>query len=162
MMVERRVYVGLGSNLDQPEQQIREALRRLAETPGLRIDAVSRLFSTPPWGLIEQPTFVNAVARLYSALAPHDLLRHLLRVEQAMGRQRSQRWGPRRIDLDLLHVEGETVADEQLQLPHPRIGERAFVLVPWLDLEPDAELPGLGRLAERTDWVDCSGVEPLP
>ena len=154
-------WVGLGSNLDDPPARLREALEHVAALPGVRVLRVSPFYRTPPWGLLDQPDFVNAVAELDVQLQPIALLHALLGVEQAMGRERRQRWGPRRIDLDLLHVDGHACADDALELPHPRLGERAFVLRPWLDLQPALSLPGLGALADLAKKVDCSNLQPL-
>lgn len=158
----RTAFVGLGSNLDQPALRVREALDQLAKLPSTRLHSTSRMFKTPPWGQLDQPGFVNAVARLDTALAPLALLDALLMIERGMGRERLQRWGPRRIDLDLLHMDGQTHRCERLTLPHPRIAERGFVLLPWLDLDPRADISGVGHLPSLAARVDCSGIEPLP
>lgn len=155
-------WVGLGSNLDDPPARLREALELIAALPGVSLRRASAFYRSPPWGRVTQPDFVNAVAELDSTLDPESLLAAMLSIERTMGRLRGERWGPRRIDLDLLHVEGQRREDESLQLPHPRIAERAFVLRPWLDLQPDLDLPGLGRLAQLAKKVDCSILQPLP
>src|SRR5690242_10057795 len=123
-----RAFVALGGNLGDTHAILRQALDDLAALPHTRLLARSRFYRTPPWGLREQPPFLNAAAELETALAPHELLDALLGIERAAGRVRDgDRWGPRTLDLDLLHVEGVAVHDERLTLPHPRIGERAFV-----------------------------------
>lgn len=155
-------WVGLGSNLDDPPARLREALELIAALPGVSLRRVSAFYRSPPWGHVTQPDFVNAVAELDTALDPEPLLDAMLTIERAMGRVRGERWGPRRIDLDLLYVEGQCRDGEGLQLPHPRIAERAFVLRPWLDLQPDLDLPGQGRLAMLAKKVDCSILQPLP
>ena len=125
--------------------------------------ARSPLYLTPPWGVLEQPPFVNAVAKLETALAPHDLLDALLAIERAAGRVRDgERWGPRTLDLDILHVDGVVLDDERVTLPHPRIHERAFVLVPLNDLAPGLQLPGQGRVADLLAALDATGLERLP
>jgi 2-amino-4-hydroxy-6-hydroxymethyldihydropteridine diphosphokinase len=154
-------WIGLGSNLDDPPARLREALDRVAETPAVALVRCSPLYRSPPWGPIAQPEFVNAVAELDTGLAPEALLQALLGIELAMGRERRERWGPRRIDLDLLHMEGCAHCSQALQLPHPRLAERAFVLRPWLDLQPRIVLPGLGALADLAKKVDCSNLQPL-
>lgn len=156
-----RAWVGLGSNLDDPPARLHEALEHIASLPGVLDLRCSRFYRTPPWGPIAQPEFVNAVAELDWSGVPEALLAALLGIEQAMGRQRRERWGPRRIDLDLLHLEGQQRASESLQLPHPRLADRAFVLCPWQELAPDLDLPGLGRLADLAKKVDCSNLQPL-
>jgi 2-amino-4-hydroxy-6-hydroxymethyldihydropteridine diphosphokinase len=154
-------WIGLGSNLGDPPAQLREALDRLAAAPGVARLRSSPLYRSAPWGPIAQPEFVNAVAEVDTGLAPEALLQVLLGIELAMGRERRERWGPRRIDLDLLHIEGCTHRSQVLQLPHPRLAERAFVLRPWLDLQPRLAIPGLGVLADLAKKVDCSNLQPL-
>lgn len=157
-----RAFIGLGSNLDDPVERVVEGLRRLAASPGIAIERCSSLYRTPPWGMTEQPAFINAVAELRVALVPEALLDALLATERAMGRERRERWGPRRIDLDLLHVEGEVRDTEALQLPHPRLHERAFVLLPWAEIAAELEIPGRGRIGELLQGVDHAGIQRLP
>lgn len=155
-------WIGLGSNLDDPPARLREAIAHIASLPGCAVLRVAPFYRSPPWGPVAQPDFVNSVVEIETSMAPLDLLEALLQVEQAMGRIREARWGPRRIDLDLLHVEGGACDSERLQLPHPRLAERAFVLRPWLDLQAELALPGQGRLADLAKKVDCSNLQPLP
>ncbi|MBD8526529.1 2-amino-4-hydroxy-6-hydroxymethyldihydropteridine diphosphokinase [Pseudomarimonas arenosa] len=160
-------YIGLGSNLDQPIERVREAAVRLAALPEVEQFQLSPLYRSAPWGKLDQPDFINAVAVLRTSLPPVQLLLQLLSVERQMGRERgAERWGPRRIDLDLLHVEGVCLRTDPadspaLELPHPRIGERAFVLRPWCDLTEDLDLPGLGSLRQLANQVDCSSLSQL-
>jgi 2-amino-4-hydroxy-6-hydroxymethyldihydropteridine diphosphokinase len=158
-----RAFVALGGNLGDTHAILRQALDDLAALPHTRLLARSRFYRTPPWGLREQPPFLNAAAELETALAPHELLDALLGIERAAGRVRDgDRWGPRTLDLDLLHIEGVAVHDERLTLPHPRIGERAFVLLPLAELAPELELPGQGRVDALLAAADAAGclVEP--
>lgn len=145
---DARVFVGLGSNLAEPITQIRRALATLAGDEQIQVLAISPLYGSLPWGDSAQPDYVNAVVELRSALAPHALLQRLLAIEQQQGRQRSgeRRYAPRTLDLDLLAHGKSQLHDEVLTLPHPRLAERAFVLLPWADLAPDWELPGLGTV----------------
>lgn len=154
-------YVALGGNLGDPRQQLLDALDALARLPGTRLLRRSRLYRTPPWGVLEQPPFVNAAALLDTDLTPHGLLAALLAIEQRAGRVRAERNGPRTLDLDLLHMDGVQSADASLILPHPRIAERAFVLLPLADLAPDLVLPGQGRVADLLAMVDTQGCECL-
>src|SRR3954465_8077324 len=136
-------YVGLGSNLGDSERLIREA----AELIGAR--RLSSLVETEPWGYTDQPNFLNAVAELETTLAPRQLLDHLLDVERRLGRERvGPQWGPRTIDPDLpLH--GDAAVDEPgLQVPHPRLHERLFVLEPLAELVPERKIPGNGTVSE--------------
>jgi 2-amino-4-hydroxy-6-hydroxymethyldihydropteridine diphosphokinase len=138
-----RAYVGLGSNLGEREATLREALARLGEVEGIEVVAVSSFRETDPVGVVDQPRFVNAAAALETVLGPRELLERLLEVERGLGRDRSreERWGPRTIDLDLLLYGEETVAEVGLEVPHPRLAERAFVLEPLLELDPGLRLP---------------------
>jgi 2-amino-4-hydroxy-6-hydroxymethyldihydropteridine diphosphokinase len=131
-----RTFVGLGSNLGDREAQIRLAIDELARLPGTRLSRASSLYDSEPVGEVEQPNFLNAVAQLDSELTARQLLWNLLLVERRLGRVRTTRWGPRAIDLDLL-LYGELVVDEpDLQVPHPELTRRSFVLVPLVELDP--------------------------
>lgn len=158
-----QAFIGLGSNLGDSRQHVLDAIDALARLPATRVLARSRLYSTPPWGMLEQPSFVNAAVSVETSLAPHDLLEALLAIERAAGRVRDgERWGPRTLDLDLLHVCGVELRDEQLTLPHPSMAERAFVLLPLNDLAPALYLPGLGTVGELLGAVDSSECTLLP
>lgn len=148
MSRRERAFVGLGSNLGEPAQQLASAVQALAALPRSTLVAVSPGYESVPWGDPDQANFLNAVAAIDTALTPQQLLAELLRIELAHGRDRSsgRRNGPRTLDLDLL-VHGARVVDEPgLQLPHPRLPERAFVLLPLHDLAPELEIPGIGAL----------------
>ncbi len=138
-----RAYIGLGSNLGEREATLREALRRLGDLDGVAVAAVSSYRETDPVGNVDQPRFVNAAAELETSLPPRKLLDRLLEVERSLGRDRSRegRWGPRTVDLDLLLYGGEAVAEPGLEVPHPRLAERTFVLEPLLELDPELRLP---------------------
>ncbi|HEY6017918.1 MAG TPA: 2-amino-4-hydroxy-6-hydroxymethyldihydropteridine diphosphokinase [Gaiellaceae bacterium] len=139
-----RAYVGVGANLGDREATIREAVRLLGD----EVVAVSRLRETEPWGYADQPPFLNGAILLETGLEPRALLDRLLAVERELGRSRDgPRYGPRTIDLDLL-LYGDRVVDEPgLIVPHPRLHERAFALEPLLDLDPELEIPGRGRVS---------------
>lgn len=144
-----RAYIGLGSNLDDPVFQIRQALEALAALPDCRWVAGSPLYRTAPLGGPPgQPDYINAVAALDTVLTPDTLLATLQDLETAHGRIRAERWGPRTLDLDLLLYGQQVSADPRLTLPHPRLHQRAFVLYPLYDLAPDLILPGHGPLSE--------------
>ena len=144
-----RAFVGVGANLGDREATIRRAVELLDERDGVEVVAVSELRETAPWGPVEQPAFVNGAVAVETALEPAELLAALLDVERLLGRVRTgERWGPRTIDLDLL-LYGEQVIDEPgLTVPHPRLHERRFALEPLAELDPDAYVPGHGRVAE--------------
>lgn len=142
-------FIGLGSNLGDREATVQAALAAL---PG--VVAVSRLRETAPVGVVDQPPFLNGVARLETELSPHELLETLLSVEQGLGRERLERWGPRTIDLDLLLYGNEVVDEPGLTVPHPRLHERRFVLEPLAELDPELVVPGRGRVAELLSKLD--------
>lgn len=152
-------YVALGSNLGDPRQQVLDAMDALANLPDTRLLQRSRLYRTPPWGVREQPPFINAAVELDTALSSHALLDALLAIEQRAGRVRGERNGPRTLDLDLLHVDGVQLDDPQLTLPHPRMAERAFVLLPLHDIAPTLRLSGQATVAELLARLDLAGCE---
>lgn len=159
---DARAYVGLGSNLDDPAQQIRRALTALESIPGTRLLRHSRSYRTAPWGIADQPVFINAVAEVVSALGPRELLAALLAIEREQGRRRDgSQWGPRTLDLDLLTYAQLRSAEPGLVLPHPRIGARAFVLVPLAELDAEMEIPGLGVVRDLLACVDATDCVPI-
>ena len=143
-------YIGLGANLGDRKATLTRALERLAGEDGIRVLAVSTFRETDPVGVVEQPRFVNAAARLETSLGPRELLERLLEVERGLGRDRDleERWGPRSVDLDLLLYGEETIDEPGLVVPHPRLAERAFVLEPLLELDPELTLPTGRRLRD--------------
>ncbi|GAA5336281.1 MULTISPECIES: 2-amino-4-hydroxy-6-hydroxymethyldihydropteridine diphosphokinase [Thermus] len=154
-------YVGLGSNLGDRAGYLLAAVSLLSRLPKTRLLRLSPVYETAPVGP-PQPPYLNLVAELDTGLDPRELLQALLEVERALGRERKERWGPRTIDLDLLLYGDLVLEEEGLQVPHPRLHERAFVLVPLLDLLPEGRHPVLGvRFAELLAALDASGVSPL-
>jgi 2-amino-4-hydroxy-6-hydroxymethyldihydropteridine diphosphokinase len=150
-------YVGLGSNLHGPAGQLQTALDLLAKLPVTRLIARSSLYRSAPFGGIEQPDFVNAAAALLTRLSARQLLIELKGIEARRGREGDDvRWGPRVLDLDLLVYGSETIAEDGLLVPHPGIAERNFVLFPLLELAPELNVPGLGRLAS----LPINALEP--
>lgn len=151
------ILLGLGGNLGDPVGTIDAALDRL-QTGGVRITRRSRFYRTTPWGVTEQPDFVNLCAAADTNLSPDALLALVQTVETALGREPGVRWGPRTIDIDILTY-GELTLDEPgLTIPHPRLTERAFVLVPLLDIAPDRLIMGR-RVRDWAAMVDRSGIE---
>src|SRR5689334_16699161 len=132
----RYVYLGLGSNLGDRAGHLRAALTALAGLPGTTVRRVSPLYESAPWGVTDQPAFLNAVAEVATDLAPPDLLRAVKGIEQDAGRQAGPRWGPRPLDIDLLLYDDQTVTTPDLVIPHPRLAARRFVLAPLADLLP--------------------------
>jgi 2-amino-4-hydroxy-6-hydroxymethyldihydropteridine diphosphokinase len=144
-------YVGIGSNLQQPHDQVKAAVRALRQLPSTELLAVSPLYRSPPMGPGEQPDYINAVAALATALAPEALLDGLQAIESGQGRIRGERWGPRTLDLDILLYGDHVIDSTRLQVPHPGIADRAFVLVPLFDIAPGLQIPQLGPLAGLVD-----------
>ena len=140
-----RAYIGLGSNLGDREQAIRSALAAIAELPDTELVRVSSLYDTEPVGEVDQPNFLNAAVMVDTELDARTLLWNLMLVERRLGRVRTQHWGPRTIDLDLLLYGDEIIEDEDLRVPHPEIIRRSFVLVPLVELEPRLVHPGTGE-----------------
>jgi 2-amino-4-hydroxy-6-hydroxymethyldihydropteridine diphosphokinase len=141
-----RAVLALGSNLGEREQTILEAVRRIAQLDGVELSAVSSLHEsvalTPHGADTDAPAYINAVALVLTALTPIALLEATHTIEADLGRVRGERWADRTLDIDLIDVDGETLATESLTLPHPRAAEREFVLAPWLELDPEAQLAG--------------------
>jgi 2-amino-4-hydroxy-6-hydroxymethyldihydropteridine diphosphokinase len=158
-----RAYVALGSNQDDPQRQVLAAFSALDMLPDTRLERRSSLYRTPPWGVTDQPDFINAVAELDTGLGPKPLMQALLRIEAQAGRTREgRRWGPRILDLDLL-MYGDLQLDEPgLSVPHPRIAERAFVLLPLAELDAKLVIPGQGRVDALLDRVDAGSCKRLP
>ena len=156
-----RAYVGLGSNLGDRAAYLLLGLSALSRLPKTHLLRLSPVYETDPVGP-PQPPYLNVVAELETELSPTGLLAEMLRVEKALGRERRERWGPRTLDLDLL-LYGDLVLEEAgLSVPHPRLHERAFVLVPLLDLLPEGRHPLLGQsFAELLASLDASSVRPL-
>ena len=160
-----RTWIGLGGNRDDSANLLDAALARLADSPRLTLLRRSRLYRSRPWGVVDQPDFVNAVAEFRTDLEPLPLLTHLLAAEKQLGRRRpARRWGPRCIDLDLLTYEDLRIHSDDLVLPHPRMHLRAFVLVPLLELDPGFVIPGIGSAADCLEAIEpqeTAGVEPV-
>ncbi len=156
--------IGLGANLGNARASVLDALGVLDLLPKTRLLRSSRLYRTPAWGQTAQPDFINAVALLDTKLEARALLDRLLAIERDFGRMRSanERWGPRTLDLDLL-LFGDAVIDEPgLQVPHPHLHERAFVLVPLADIAPELTIPGRATVGDLASAMASDGIEALP
>lgn len=155
------VVIALGSNLGDRLENLQGGLDALLDTPGLALVAVSPVYETAPVGGPRQPDYYNAVLSARTALSARTVLDRCHGVEAALGRVRAQTWGPRTLDLDLI-VYGDVVsADPELTLPHPRAHRRAFVLAPWQAIDPDATIPGRGRVTDLLATVGPAGVRRL-
>ncbi len=158
-MLWQPAYVGLGSNLDDPELQVRQALAALGRLERTRLVLQSSLYGSRPWGLAEQPDFVNAAAGLLTQLAVEQFFGRLRDLERRLGRTPSTvRWGPRRIDLDLLAFGPLRLETAGLRLPHPGVVSRNFVLYPLHEIAPDLILPGGARVRELVAQADRTGI----
>ncbi len=159
-----RAYVGVGGNEGDVATTLAEALWALDALPQTTLQQQSALYRTPAWGRTDQPDFLNAVVELRTRLTARALLDHLLEVEQRFGRVRSaaDRWGPRALDLDLLLYGEDRISEPGLDVPHPNLHERAFVLVPLAEIAPSLVVPGRGDVTTLLATVDVSGIEAIP
>ncbi len=139
------VFIAIGSNMESPAANCRQAMDRLAESPGMTLLARSSLYRSEPFGKTDQDWFVNAVVRIDTSLSPEELLQMCQSIEQEMGRTRSEKWGPRIIDLDILFYDDLILKREGLEIPHPGIPGRSFVLVPMNEIAPDSIHPQLKK-----------------
>ena len=158
----KRAVLALGSNLGNRLESLQSAVDALADTPGLKVKAVSPVYETEPWGVDpdSQPTYFNAVVVVKTTLPPSSLLERGHAIEEALERIRDERYGPRPIDVDIVAYQGVVSDDPKLTLPHPRAHQRAFVLVPWHDIDPSAEVPGQGTVDELLAALGTEGVTP--
>jgi 2-amino-4-hydroxy-6-hydroxymethyldihydropteridine diphosphokinase len=156
-------FVGLGGNVGDVRSSFERAIAILCDDDAVRLVARSSDYRTPPWGVTDQPPFVNAAIAVATSLPPRDLFARAVGIERALGRERSKerRWGPRTIDIDLLAYDDLVLRDEELTLPHPRLFERAFVLVPLAEIAGDRAIAGL-RIGDALARVDAAGIEKLP
>jgi 2-amino-4-hydroxy-6-hydroxymethyldihydropteridine diphosphokinase len=156
------VYVGIGSNLDDPKGQVTRGIVALKGLSATKLIARSKLYLTKPLGRKDQPDYVNAVAGLMTQLVAPAMLNELKALEKKLGRtQPAERWGPRVIDFDLLVFGAERINSDTLNVPHPGIAERAFVLMPLMDIAPDLDIPGIGRLNAIAARIDATEVRAL-
>ncbi|MGW5777424.1 2-amino-4-hydroxy-6-hydroxymethyldihydropteridine diphosphokinase [Streptomyces sp. NPDC003863] len=158
----RWAVLALGANLGNRLENLQGAIDALGDTPGLRVKAVSPVYETAPWGVEPgtQPSYLNAVALVRTTLPPSSLLERAHAVEEAFHRVREERWGARTIDVDIVAYADLVSDDPVLTLPHPRAHQRAFVLAPWHDVDPDAQLPGHGPVADLLASLGDEGVTP--
>jgi 2-amino-4-hydroxy-6-hydroxymethyldihydropteridine diphosphokinase len=159
--VHHQTYIALGTNIGDRERNLQAATNLL--TASVAILKKSAIYETPPWGILDQPAFLNQVILGSTMLSPHRLLAYLKGIEEKMGREKTIRFGPRIIDLDILIYDNVQLKRTHLTIPHPRMCERAFVLLPLFELAPDLVIPGTSRTV--TQWletVDQSGIMKLP
>ncbi len=154
--------IALGANLGNRLETLQGAIDALGDTPGMRVKAVSPVYETEPWGVDpgSQPAYLNAVVAVKTTLPPSSLLERAHAVEEAFDRVREERWGPRTIDVDIVAYADRVSDDPVLTLPHPRAHQRAFVLAPWHDIDPEARIPGRGDVAALLAEIGLVGVTP--
>jgi 2-amino-4-hydroxy-6-hydroxymethyldihydropteridine diphosphokinase len=157
-----RAFIALGSNLDGPAAHVARALREIAALPDTELVRTSSFYESPPVGYSAQPHFINAVAEIETSLAPRALLDQLLRVEQDHGRRRQFPNSPRTLDLDIVLYGEQAIREPGLTIPHPRMHERAFVVVPLVEIAPEAPIPGRGMARDLLNTVDAQSVVRLP
>ena len=155
--------IALGGNVGDVRDRIREALAMLDRSPNVNLIRRSPSYLTPAWGVKDQPPFINSCAAIETTLSPHDLLKRVQEVERTFGRDRGneRRWGPRPLDIDIIAYDDLTMNDPDLTLPHPRLFERAFVLVPLADIAGDRIIAGMS-VKDALAKVDATGIERLP
>ncbi|MEP9371459.1 2-amino-4-hydroxy-6-hydroxymethyldihydropteridine diphosphokinase [Mesorhizobium sp. KR1-2] len=156
-----RVYLSLGGNLDDPAKTMAAALRMVDADPQTEVVSVSSLYRTPPWGKLDQPDFLNCAVEISTSRSPRELLELCLEAERKLKRVRQERWGPRLVDIDILAFGERVIHETGLEVPHPRLFERAFVLVPLTEIAPDFAIGGESA-SERLPLVDRAGIEKLP
>ena len=158
-------WVAIGGNQGEVRATLEAATRAVHALDGVRVLRASSIYRTPAWGRTDQPDFLNGVLAIETSLPPPALLDRLLGIERAFGRRRDEeagRWGPRTLDLDLLAYGDLVLEQPGLSLPHPRLHERAFVLVPLAEIAADPVIPGRGRVGQLLAEVDASGIEAIP
>ena len=140
------IFIALGSNLDNPKEQVKQGILSIKNIKGVRILCESYLYETPPVGILDQPNFINAVIKIDSDLSPYELLNKLLKIENLAGRIRIDKNGPRTLDLDILLFDNLILNDKNLTIPHPRMHERLFVLLPLKDIDENIVIPNQGPI----------------
>jgi 2-amino-4-hydroxy-6-hydroxymethyldihydropteridine diphosphokinase len=156
-----KAVLALGANLGDPMAAVLGAMEALDQAEGVQVVARSSLYVTDPVGGPDQPRFINAVVVVDTSLSPLQLLECALEIEQQWHRTREVHWGPRTLDIDVIDIPGVVMDTTTLTLPHPRAAERAFVLVPWLEIDPAAQLTELGPISTLMQDIDRSGIEPV-
>lgn len=154
-------YIGLGSNLADPVEQVKVAINNLQSLPYSHLVDWSSLYASPPMGPQDQPDYINAVVAIETTLSAHELLDALQAIEQNQGRIRKRHWGERTLDLDVLLYGQQVVDDERLQIPHPGIALRAFVLYPLAEMSPDLNIPNVGNIEQLLKYCPRDGLRKL-
>ncbi|WP_184665339.1 2-amino-4-hydroxy-6-hydroxymethyldihydropteridine diphosphokinase [Texcoconibacillus texcoconensis] len=156
--MNQRAYVSIGSNIEPRAVYIRESLRQLGQHENIQLEETSSIYETDPVGKTDQALFLNAVVQFITSLSPVELLNVTQGIEADLGRTRVERWGPRTVDLDILMYNNESINLQHLEIPHPRMLERSFVLVPLLEVQPDIRWYDGRKLKEVVSEIDKEGV----
>lgn len=156
-----RCFIGLGSNLENPQQQINTAIEDINTVENVKVVQRSSLYRSPPMGPQDQPDYINAVIEIETDLLAHDLLDELQTIEQQHGRVRKRHWGERTLDLDILLYGQQVITDDRLTVPHPGIAERAFVIYPLAEIAADWTVPGKGQVTRLVQDCPADGLEKL-
>jgi 2-amino-4-hydroxy-6-hydroxymethyldihydropteridine diphosphokinase len=154
-----RAVIGLGSNMDNPVEQIRDALEKIAALPDCSLTKISAMYQSAPVGGVEQANFINAIAEVETTLTPQKLMACLLDIERRHDRVRTTRNGPRTLDLDIVMFNDWRINEPDLVVPHPRAHERAFVLLPLIEISPEIVIPGVGAAKSLLEGVSGQSVE---
>jgi 2-amino-4-hydroxy-6-hydroxymethyldihydropteridine diphosphokinase len=155
------IFIGLGSNLDNPQQKIKDAIILISEIDDVNITATSSLYETPPVGFLNQPNFINAVVKISSSINYNDLLTKLFDIEHIFGRIRKEKNGPRTLDLDILLFDDLILESESLSIPHPRMHERLFVLIPLLEISPIIQIPKYGSANNLISGLNIENIKKV-
>jgi len=155
------IFIGLGSNLDNPQQKIKDAIYLIDKIDGINITATSSLYETPPVGFLDQPNFINAVVQIFSSINYNELLIKLFDIEHTFGRIRKEKNGPRTLDLDILLFDDLILNSESLIIPHPRMHERLFVLIPLLEISPAIHIPKYGSAKDLISELQIQNIKKV-
>jgi|TARA_B110000967_G_C18519553_1_gene380380 2-amino-4-hydroxy-6-hydroxymethyldihydropteridine diphosphokinase len=155
------IFIALGSNLENPKEQVKQGILSIKNIKGVRILCESYLYETPPVGILDQPNFINAVIKIDSDLSPYELLNKLLKIENLAGRIRIDKNGPRTLDLDILLFDNLILNDKNLIIPHPRMHERLFVLLPLKDIDENVVIPNQGSIKHIIEGIAPENINRI-
>ena len=155
------IFIALGSNLDNPKEQVKQGILSIKNIKGVRILCESYLYETPPVGILDQPNFINAAIKIDSNLSPYELLNKLLKIENLAGRIRIDKNGPRTLDLDILLFDNLILNDKNLIIPHPRMHERLFVLLPLKDIDENVVIPNQGSIKHIIEGIAPENINRI-
>ena len=155
------IFIALGSNLENPKEQVKQGILSIKNIDGVKILCESYLYETPPVGILDQPNFINAVIKINSDISPYELLNKLLKIENMAGRIRADKNGPRTLDLDILLFDNLILNDKNLTIPHPRMHERLFVLLPLKDIDENVVIPNQGSIKHIIEGIAPENINRI-